>query len=247
MKKMNVLIACEESQRVCIEFRKLGHNAYSCDILPSSGGHSEWHFKQDVFEVIKNKGEILETGNEYYIEGEWDLMIAHPPCTYLAVSGASWYYHPEDKNLPFDKRRPHPKFPNRAYDREEAVKFFMKIINSNIEHIAVENPIGIMSTRYRKPDQIIQPYYFGEEFSKKTCLWLKNLPLLKPTKIVGKGEIITYASGKRMAKWFSDALTKSKTPEERRSLRSKTFLGIAKAMAKQWSKIKIKDKIKNEN
>ena len=165
-------------------------------------------------------------------------MIAHPPCTYLAVSGASWYYHPEDKNLPFDKRRPHPKFPNRAYDREEAVKFFMEIINSNIEHIAVENPIGIMSTRYRKPDQILHPYYFGEEFSKKTCLWLKNLPILKPTKIVGKGEIITYASGKRMAKWFSDALTKSKTPEERRSLRSKTFLGIAKAMAKQWSKIK---------
>ena len=92
MKKMNVLIACEESQRVCVEFRKLGHNAYSCDILPSSGGHPEWHFKQDVLEVIKNKGGILESGNEYYIEGEWDLMIAHPPCTYLAISGASWFY-----------------------------------------------------------------------------------------------------------------------------------------------------------
>lgn len=236
MKKLNVLIACEESQRVCIEFRKLGHNAYSCDILESSGGHPEWHFKQDVLEVIKNKGGILEIGEEYYIEGEWDLMIAHPPCTYLAVSGAKWFYHPDDKDLPINKRRPHPKFPNRANDREKAAKFFIQLMNANIPHIALENPIGIMNTRYRKPNQIVQPYYFGDKASKTTCLWLKNLKPLMPTKIVDKGEYIFFKSGKKIAKWYSDALTKTKTAEERRRLRSKTFPGFAKAIAEQWSK-----------
>ena len=103
MKILNVLVACEESQRVCSEFRKLGHNAYSCDILPCSGGHPEWHFHQDVLEVIKNKGGRLETGEEIFINGKWDIMIAHPPCTYLAVSGAKWYYHPEDKDLPIEE------------------------------------------------------------------------------------------------------------------------------------------------
>ena len=236
MRKLNVLVACEESQRVCMEFRLLGHNAYSCDILPCSGGHPEWHFKQDIFEIIENKGGMLEIGKEFYIEGEWDLMIAHPPCTYLAVSGAKWYYHPEDKELPIEQRRPHPKFPNRANDREEAVKFFMKLIESDIKYIALENPIGIMSTRYRKPDQIVHPYYFGDEASKATCLWLKNLSPLKPTNIVGKGEYIEFSSGKKIPKWYSDALTKSKTAEERRNLRSKTFYGFAKAIAEQWSK-----------
>lgn len=236
MKKLNVLVACEESQRVCMEFRKLGHNAYSCDILESSGGHPEWHFKQDVLEVIQNKGGMLEIGKEYYIDGKWDIMIAHPPCTYLAVSGAKWFYHPEDKNLPINKRRPHPKFPNRANDREQAADFFIKLMNADIPHIALENPIGIMNTRYRKPDQIIQPYYFGDEASKTTCLWLKNLTPLKPTNIVGKGEYIHFKSGKKLAKWYSDALTKTKTAEERRRLRSKTFPGFAKAIAEQWGK-----------
>ena len=119
MRKLNVLIACEESQRVCSEFRSLGHNAYSCDILKCSGGHPEWHFNQDVLEVIKNNGGVLETGESKFIEGTWDLMIAHPPCTYLAVSGARWYYHPEDKELPVEQRRPHPRFPNRIQDRED--------------------------------------------------------------------------------------------------------------------------------
>ena len=154
MKKFNILIACEESQRVCTEFRKLGFNAYSCDILPCSGGHPEWHFKQDVLQVIKNKGGTLETGKEYFIEGEWDLMVAHPPCTFLAVSGAKWFYHPDDKDLPIDQRRPHPNFPNRAKEREEAAKFFMKLAKANIKHIAIENPVGIMNTRFRKPNQI---------------------------------------------------------------------------------------------
>lgn len=233
---LNVLIACEESQAVCKEFRKLGHNAYSCDLVESSGGHPEWHFKNDVLEIIKNKGGTLETGEELFIEGKWDIMIAHPPCTYLASSGAKWYYHPEDKDLPIEKRRPHPKFPNRVKDREDGVEFFMALINSDIEYIAVENPIGIMSTRFRKPDQIVQPYYFGDEASKSTCLWLKNLTPLQPTNIVGKGEYIQFGSGKKIPRWYSDALTKSKTPEERRRLRSKTFPGFAKAIAEQWSK-----------
>ena len=187
MRKLNVLIACEESQRVCSEFRSLGHNAYSCDILKCSGGHPEWHFNQDVLEVIKNNGGVLETGESKFIEGTWDLMIAHPPCTYLAVSGARWYYHPEDKELPVEQRRPHPRFPNRIQDREDGAAFFMSLANADIPFIAIENPVGIMNTRFRKPDQIVQPYHFGDSASKKTCLWLKNLPLLEYTNVVDSG------------------------------------------------------------
>lgn len=242
-KVLNVLVACEESQRVCTEFRMLGHNAYSCDLLNCSGGHPEWHFNMDVLEVIKNKGGILENGEKVKIDGKWDLMIAHPPCTYLAVSGAKWYYHPDDKDLPIEQRRPHPKFPNRAKDREEGAEFFLALANSDIEHIAVENPIGIMSGRYRKPDQIVQPYWFGDSFSKTTCLWLKNLSPLKPTNMVDKGEYITLSSGKKLPKWYSDALVKAKNADERRTLRSKTFPGFAKAIAEQWSE----ELLNNEN
>ena len=235
MKILNVLVACEESQRVCTEFRKLGHNAFSCDILKCSGGHPEWHFNQDVLEVIKNNGGKLEIGEEFYIEGKWDLMVAHPPCTYLAVSGAKWYYHPEDKDLPVEQRRPHPKFPNRAQDRAEAEAFFLALANADIEHIAIENPVGIMNTKFRKPNQVVQPYFFGDAASKSTCLWLKNLPLLVPTEMVDKGEYIEFKSGKRIPKWYSDGLTKTKSAEERRTWRSKTFPGFAKAIAEQWS------------
>lgn len=235
--KFNILIACEESQRVCIEFRKLGFNAYSCDLLSCSGGHPEWHFKGDVLKVIANKGGVLESGESIKIKGKWDLMIAHPPCTYLAVSGAKWYYHPDDKDLPTDKRRPHPRFPNRKQDRDEAIEFFLALANADIKHIAIENPIGIMSNYYKKPEQIVQPYMFGDEASKTTCLWLKNLPKLEPTKIVGKGEFIELSSGKRIAKWYSDALTNTKNSDERRNLRSKTFPGLAKAIAEQYSKV----------
>lgn len=248
MKKLNVLVACEESQRVCSEFRRLGHNAYSCDLLKCSGGHPEWHFNHDVLEVIKNKGGKLETGDEVYIEGEWDIMIAHPPCTFLAVSGAKWYYHPEDKHLPLDQRRPHPSFPNRAKDREEAIKFFLALANSSIKHIAIENPVGIMNTIFRKPDQIVQPYFFGDSASKKTCLWLKNLPLLEVTNMVDPGEFIEFGSGRRLAKWYSDGLTKTKTAEERRTWRSKTFPGFAKAIAEQWGAFLInEEEINDEN
>lgn len=235
MRILNVLVACEESQRVCTEFRKLGHNAFSCDILKCSGGHPEWHFNQDVLEVIKNNGGLLETGEKFHIDGKWDLMVAHPPCTYLAVSGAKWYYHPDDKHLPVEERRPHPNFPNRAQDREDGANFFMALANADIEHIAIENPVGIMNSRFRKPDQVVQPYFFGDAASKSTCLWLKNLPLLTPTKMVDKGEYIEFKSGKRIPKWYSDGLTKTKTAEERRTWRSKTFPGFAKAIAEQWS------------
>ena len=209
MRKYNILIACEESQRVCVEFRKLGFNAYSCDLLPCSGGHPEWHFQQDVLEVIKNGGGILQNGEKYHITGKWDLMVAHPPCTFLAVSGAKWYYHPADKELPIEKRRPHPNFPNRAKDREEGAEFFMALANANIKRIAIENPVGIMNTRWRKPDQVVQPWQFGDSASKKTCLWLKNLPVLHETDVVDEGEYIEFDSGKRLAKWYSDGLTKT--------------------------------------
>ena len=234
---MNILIACEESQTVCKAFRDLGYTAFSCDILPCSGGHPEWHFECDVFEIIENKGGQLQNGEMHFIVGEWDLMIAHPPCTYLSVSGARWYYHPEDSKLPVEERRPHPNFPNRAKDREESIEFFMKLANSDIEKIAIENPIGIMSTIWRKPDQIIQPYMFGDEATKTTCLWLKNLPSLFPTEIVGKGERVVLSSGRSLPKWYSDSFHTSIPTELRRTLRSKTFQGFANAMATQWSNI----------
>jgi hypothetical protein len=237
---MRILVACEESQAVTKELRKLGHFAFSCDLLPCSGGHPEWHFKQDVFKVIKNpKKQKLQNGDLPNVDGEWngkwDLMIAHPPCTYLAVSGAQWYYHPDDKHLPVEKRRPHPKYPNRAKDREEAIEFFIALANAPIEKIVIENPIGIISSRYRKPDQVVQPFMFGDEARKTTCLWLKNVPPLKPTKMVGEGARIYFKSGKSQPKWYSDAFVKSKSHEERRTMRSKTFPGMAKAMAKQWT------------
>jgi hypothetical protein len=213
---MKILIACEESQAVCIEFRKLGFEAYSCDILPCSGGHPEYHIQGDVLDQL-DKG--------------WDAMIAFPPCTHLAVSGAAW----------FEQKRKDGR-------QQEGIDFFMAIANAPIEKIAIENPIGIMSKLYRKPDQIIQPYYFGDNIRKTTCLWLKNLPPLYHNAVPNlfdnnithvEPELIEYASkksksGKRTysgaaARWF-------KTDEERSRERSKTFPGIAKAMAEQWSK-----------
>jgi hypothetical protein len=235
-KKLNILVACEESQAVTKELRELGHNAYSCDLLVCSGGHPEWHFNCDVFEVIENFGGVLQNGKKVHLKKQWDIMIAHPPCTYLAVSGAQWYYHPADNKLPIQMRRPHPRYPNRAKDREEAVEFFMALANVPIEKIAIENPIGIISSRWRKPDQVVQPFMFGDEARKTTCLWLKNLPLLEPTKMVDEGERIVFKSGKSQPKWYSDAFVKAKSHEERRTMRSKTFPGMAKAMAEQWTK-----------
>lgn len=255
MKTLNVLVACEESQRVCMAFREYAKaqgfvcNAYSCDLLECSGEHPEYHFNMDVLEVIKNHGGVLQNGEECHIEGEWDIMIAHPPCTFLSSSGARWYYDPADKDLPYEERRPHPNFPTRRQDREDGAAFFMKLATEeSIKYIAVENPIGIMSTRYKKPEQIVQPYFFGDEASKSTCLWLKNLPPLERTHFdVGAGEMVVLSSGKKLPKWYSDALTQAKTPAERRTLRSKTFPGIAREIARQWSDFVLKEKYGDED
>jgi len=202
---MRVLVACEESQAVCKEFRRLGHEAYSCDILPCSGGHPEWHLQQDIVPLL---------------EQEWDMIIAFPPCTHLAVSGAR-------------------HFAKKIADgrQQQGIDFFMLFTNCKCPRVVIENPIGIMSTKYKKPNQIIHPWMFGDKFSKSTCLWIKGLPNLKPTDIVEKGEFtewICKKTGKikRQATWYIDALKLS--PSERSTARSKTFPGIAKAMAEQW-------------
>ena len=227
---LKILVACEESQAVCKEFRRLGHIAFSCDLQECSGGHPEWHFHQDVIEIIKNGGGHLQSGEEYYIDGNWDLMVAHTPCTYLAVSGAQWYYHPEDKHLPIEQRRPHPKFPNRAKDREDGAAFFMALANAPIEHIAIENPVGIMSRRFRKPNQIVQPYMFGDPYSKRTLLWLNGLPELKPTNVLE--DFVPYLPSNTGG--FSRGKGGSRGVVHNAKDASKTFPGIAKAMAEQW-------------
>jgi hypothetical protein len=244
-RKLNILIACEESQVVCKAFRELGHNAYSCDLFNCSGNgfdnensdpHPEWHFNHDILTVLNRSNLTLQTGKNANILGDWDLMIGHPPCTFLAVSGAKWMYHPADKELPIEQRRPHPKFPNRRQDQDEGARFFMSLAKAKIKRIAIENPVGVMSTRWRTPDQNIQPYMFGDPYSKNTCLWLINLRPIHPSKETSDhGERIFFESGKSQPKWYSDGLTKTKTKEERQKWRSKTFPGIARAFAEQWS------------
>lgn len=219
---MKVLVACEESQRVCIEFRKKGHEAYSCDILECSGGHPEWHIQENVMPLITGKTSFLTCDNMYHRIEKWDLIIAHPPCTYLTVTANRWY------NI----KKYGKSAIMRIESRELAVEFFMYFVNANCDKIAIENPIGYMSTYYRKPDQIIQPYMFGDPARKSTCLWLKGLPKLRPTDVV-KPEIIHYKNGKGTDNpWHMNTM---KLPKEERSReRSKTFPGIAKAMAEQW-------------
>jgi|SRR3990167_3703849 len=193
-----ILIACEESGTVVEAFRKKGFtNVWSCDLLPTSGNFPEWHIQDDVLK---------------HLDEGWDMMIAHPPCTHLAVSGARWF---TEGKKPWSLQK-------------EALAFIGELLNAPIEKVALENPVGVISTKIRKPDQIIQPYWFGEPFSKKTCLWLKNLPKLVPTKIVDRGEFITYPSGRKMPKWYAEKWGKG-------GERSKTFQGIADAMAEQWS------------
>ena len=184
---MKIILACEESQIVTKAFREKGHEAYSCDIEPCSGDHPEWHIQDDVLNHL-NDG--------------WDMMIAFPPCTHLAVSGARWF-----KEKRKDGRQ------------QEAINFFMKLAEAPIEKIAIENPVSIMSTAWRKPDQIIQPWQFGHGETKKTCLWLKNLSLMLPSQIVKERE---------------QKIWKMPPSKDRSKLRSKTFSGIARAMAEQW-------------
>ena len=208
---MRILLACEESQEVTKRLREKGHEAFSCDILPCSGGKPEWHLQQDVTELLKQK---------------WDMIIAFPPCTHLAVSGARHFERKRD-----DGRQ------------EEAIRFFMQFINADCEKIVVENPVGIMSGKYItkhfpelseelglpiKATQYIQPYEYGSEVTKKTGLWIKGLPNLQPTNIVGKGEVVTFKSGKKMHSFFANSFGDS-------NKRSKTFPGIAQAMADQWA------------
>lgn len=217
---MKILVGCEESQAVTKELRRLGHEAYSCDLQECSGGHPEWHLKMDVFEAIE-----LRNVRSCY---DWDMLIAFPDCTYLTVSANKWY-----KDQPPRKSGALVGAERRAA-RGLAIDFFMKLVNCGIPKIAIENPIGIMSTKYRKPDQIIQPYNFGTDISKQTCLWLTNMPLLSNTMYVAPR--ITAEGKKRWAnqtdKDGSDITPK--TPE-RAKLRSKTHPGIAKAMAEQWT------------
>ena len=187
---MRVLVACEESQEVCKAFRALGHEAYSCDIEPCSGGHPEWHLQCDALELLKM---------------QWDMILAFPPCTDLAVSGAKWFAE------------------KRADGRQQkSIEFFMRFANASCPRIAIENPVGIMSTVWRKPDQIIQPWMFGHGEIKATCLWLKGLPLLTPSNIV---------TGREQRVW------RMPPGPDRARLRSKTYTGVAQAMAEQWGGI----------
>ncbi len=201
MREMRILVACEESQEVCKSFRELGHEAFSCDILPCSGGHPGWHIQEDVSKVL---------------QGKWDMILAFPPCTHLAVSGAR-------------------HFAKKIADgrQQKAIDFFMLFANSKCNKILIENPVGIMSTKWRKPDQIIQPYQFGHNARKTTCLWLKGLPELKPTSIV-EPKLVKFKDGTTFSKDYMDC--RRSKPGESSVARSKTYPGIAKAMAEQWGK-----------
>lgn len=225
---MKILVACEESQAVTKELRRMGHEAYSCDLVECSGGHPEWHIQGDVLPILggdcgfytcdKNK-----VGEWHEIKGKWDIILAFPPCTYLTVTGNRW----------FDVEKYGEKAVQRRKDREAAIRFFMAFANADCEKIAIENPIGVMSTEFRKPEQIIHPYMFGDPERKSTCLWLKGLPMLKPTNVV-EPRIIKYKNGKGTdSPWHMETM---KLPaEERAKMRSKTFPGVAKAMAEQWA------------
>ncbi|MCM1213296.1 MAG: hypothetical protein NC331_11410 [Lachnospiraceae bacterium] len=212
---MRVLAACEESQRVCAEFRRLGHEAYSCDIEPCSGGHPEWHIQADVLPLLDGECSFRTADGAWHrIHGRWDMIIAFPPCTHLAASGAR--YFAEKKK---DGRQ------------QQGIGFFMRFVGADCERIAIENPVGIMSTVYRKPDQKIQPYEFGHTERKTTCLWLKGLPKFRPTGIV-EPELHVCGNGTVDSKWHYD--TRNLPPQARAKERSKTFPGIARAMAQQW-------------
>lgn len=220
---MRILVACEESQALTIELRRLGHEAYSCDIIECSGGHPEWHIKQDVLPLIDgNCFFVTQDGKPHSIAGKWDMIIAHPPCTRLCNSGQRWLYWGSEEYRANKKR-----------EQEEAISFFMKFVGADCDRIAIENPSGIMSTIYRKPDCTYNPYDFeGETECKKTCLWLKGLAPLKPTREVPlpKEErtqgIWKAHFGDRKLTW-NDPMTAK--------LRSVTPKGVAKAMAEQWA------------
>lgn len=234
---MNILVACEESQAVTKELRKLGHKAFSCDIMPCSGGHQEWHIQQDVLPLLDGNCSFeTADGIKHTVVGKWDMLIAFPPCTHLAVSGARH----------FEKKRKDGR-------QREAIKFFGKIIAADCDRIAVENPVGIISGGYilkwfpdladefalpKKPTQIIQPYEYGHHARKATCLWLKGLEPLQPTEVVDAGEIVgngfSVGASLNMARDENGKILPWNDPRTA-MLRSKTFPGIARAMAEQWA------------
>lgn len=217
---MKVLIACEESQEVCKAFREKGHTAYSCDLQPCSGGHPEWHINSDCIPLINGFCTFnTQDGGFHVLNSRWDLIIAHPPCTRLCNSGQRWLYHGTKEYQEVKKRQ-----------QDEAIEFFMQFVKADCDKIAIENPCGIMSSLYRKPDCIYNPYDFaGETECKKTCLWLKGLQPLVPTQNLPKEQRTqniwkAHFNGKKYA-WNDPAVAK---------LRSKTPKGVAKAMAEQW-------------
>ena len=218
---MKILVACEESQEVCKAFRAKGHEAYSCDIIDPSGGHPEWHIKGDVLPLLNGDCafQTLDT-HTHTIAGQWDMIIAFPPCTDLAVSGARWF--PEKQ---------------KDFRQQKSVAFFMHFVLAHCDKIAVENPIGIMSSIYKKPTQIIQPYEFGNPVRKSTCLWLKGLRPLLATEIVEPNIIndgkSTYSGPAYYVKDENGKILSWKDPRTAKA-RSKTYPGIAKAMADQW-------------
>lgn len=235
---MKVLVACEESQRVCTAFREKGNEAYSCDLQPCSGGHPEWHIMDDVLKILRG-GQFETMNGRIHCVSNWDMIIAFPPCTHLAVSGAAWF---EKKRL--DGRQ------------KEGIEFFCKFLEVECERVVIENPVGIISGDYipkyfpylaerfnlpQKPTQIIHPWMFGDNYSKSTCLWEKGVKPLEP--IINEQPELEWfewtdrktGKKKRQPKWFADAW--HLPAEERARVRSKTFPGIAKAMAEQWGEI----------
>lgn len=203
----SVLVACEYSGAVRSRLRRMGLDAVSCDILPAEDGSAQ-HIQGDAITAMQSR--------------RWDAIIAFPPCTYLTVSGNRWFYHPDDKHLPVSARRPHPRHPDRQQKRLEAVRFFMSFVNCGAAYVAIENPIGIMSTYFRKPDQIVQPWQYGHGETKSTCFWLKGLPLLEATDVV---------DGRDQRIW------KMPPGKDRAKERSRTYSGIAEAIATQWGSV----------
>ena len=237
---MKILVACEESQRVCNAFRRRGHEAYSCDLQEPSGGHPEWHIKSDCLPLLDGNCEFITMdGGRHKICGKWDLIVAHPPCTHLAASGARW----------FGAKRKDGR-------QEDAVRFFCRFLTAKCDRIAIENPVGIISGEYvrkrfpelssaydlpRRPTQIVQPYFFGDEAKKATCLWLKGLPKLVETKVVRPGEFYIAPDGRKYSISASADCARDENGKKLRwndpataVARSRTFLGIANAMAEQW-------------
>lgn len=223
---MNILIACEESQAVCKAFREKGHNAFSCDIIECSGGHPEWHIQGDVLEVLNpmtkydwNDYITFKTtdGEEHWIEGKWDMIIAHPPCTYFSTAGANWLFRGGVLN-------------EERYQQGLKMKaLFMSIYNANCDKIAIENPVSMKIWELPLHTQEIQPWQFGHPFTKKTRLWLKGLPNLNPTHIVEPTAKWVSCGNRSNREKQNQAVCKGYTNK-----RSKTFPGIAKAMADQW-------------